>query len=89
MRFTNPLSPIPLLEPGIGDEIVEDREERIVFEQHRVVAARDRLLSPPLVVDAPAVLNANHPARSRPALLSNSHRATRSVGLDQEWDGHV
>src|SRR5690606_20183887 len=51
---------IPLLVPGVSDEVVVDGAEAAIVEDELVVAAADRV-APPLVVDAPGVSHLSHP----------------------------
>src|SRR5262245_49277677 len=47
-----------LFEPRVAEQVVIDGEQGAIVQQQRVVLARDRVLAPPLVVNAPVVVDA-------------------------------
>src|SRR5262245_61604322 len=61
-----------LFEPGVVEQVVVDREQGAVVQQQRVVLARDGMLAPPLVVDAPVVLDAGDRARGEPPVAPHA-----------------
>jgi hypothetical protein len=80
---------IPLLVPGFGDEVVEDSEWEVVFEEEGVVEAGDRAGAPPFVVDAPAVLDARDGAGGAPAAALHQDGVIVVVGLDLDADRRI
>ncbi|HTE86988.1 MAG TPA: hypothetical protein VK821_19920 [Dehalococcoidia bacterium] len=78
-----------LLEPPIAGEVMIDREQAVAFQQQCVVETRDRMLAPPLVIDAPTILNADDSARPRPVSFSNCEWLSGRVCIDPDRHGHI
>jgi hypothetical protein len=68
---------------------VEDGEGEAVFEEEGVVEAGDRAGAPPLVVDAPAVLDARDRARGAPAAALHPDGLFVGVDLDLDTDRRI
>lgn len=79
----------PLFEPEISHKIVVDGEHGSVVQEQLVVDAGDGVLAPPLVVDAPVVLDGGYRARRQAALAPDRDNAPLVVGLHAERTGRV
>src|SRR3954452_14497857 len=78
-----------LFEPFLAQQVVIDGEQGAVVEEQVVVLAGDGVFAPPLVVDAPVVLNAGDGARGEPALAPDGDDAALSIGVHAQWGGRV
>src|SRR5690242_9743174 len=77
----------PLLVPAIGDEVVVEGEQGRVVEDDEVVEARDWLVAPPLIVDAPEILNLGDRARLAPGAAPDRPRLAGRGRLDPDGNG--
>lgn len=66
-----------------------ERQQEIVLQEDCEVQPRDRLLTPPFVVDPPAILHPSYGAWSRPLAAPYGGWLAILINLDAETCGEI